>query len=74
MLFSAFSKPAAKSSKKLVVITGTTSGLGKETARSLINQGDYYVVCACRDVEKMKQVAEAEGIDNSLPFFNSLLR
>jgi hypothetical protein len=49
--------------KKVCVITGTTSGLGKETARALLNKGDYYVICACRDVEKMNQVAEEEGFD-----------
>jgi protochlorophyllide reductase len=49
--------------KKVCVITGTTSGLGKETARALLNKGDYYVICACRDVEKMNQVAELEGFD-----------
>lgn len=46
---------SAGKKKKFCVITGTTSGLGKETARSLLNSGDYYVVCACRDVEKMKK-------------------
>lgn len=51
------------SNKKICVITGTTSGLGKETLRALIDQGDYYVVCACRDVEKMKEVAASEGFD-----------
>lgn len=51
------------SSKKICVITGTTSGLGKETMRSLLDDGDYYVVSACRDVEKMNQVAAEEGFD-----------
>lgn len=49
--------------KKICVITGTTSGLGKETARSLLNTGDYYVICACRNVEAMKEVAAREGFD-----------
>ena len=49
--------------KKVCVITGTTSGLGKETARALLNKGDYYVICACRDVGKMEQVAALEGFD-----------
>lgn len=53
-----------KITKKLCVITGTTSGLGKEAAKSLINSGDYFVICANRDVEKMNQVAEAEGFDS----------
>lgn len=51
------------SNKKLCVITGTTSGLGKETLRSLLNNGNYYVICGCRDVEKMKEVAELEGFN-----------
>lgn len=51
------------SNKKLCVITGTTSGLGKETARALLNSNKYYVICACRDTEKMKEVAEKEGFD-----------
>jgi len=59
------SSPSPKITKKLCVITGTTSGLGKEAAKSLINSGDYFVICANRDVEKMNQVAEAEGFDSS---------
>jgi hypothetical protein len=51
--------------KKICVITGTTSGLGKETARALINNGDHYVICACRDVSKMKSVAVTEGFDTN---------
>jgi protochlorophyllide reductase len=57
------SSAAIPASKKICVITGTTSGLGKETARALLNRGDYYVVCACRDVEKMKKIATTEGFD-----------
>jgi len=59
-------KAAIPKNAKICVITGTTSGLGKETARALINTGEYYVICACRDVERMKQVAAAEGFDSSL--------
>lgn len=53
------------SNKKICVITGTSSGLGKETAKELLRGDEYFVVCACRDVEKMKQVAEKEGFDPS---------
>ena len=49
--------------KKIAVITGTTSGLGLETARALLNRGDYYVICANRDVAKMEAIAEQEGFD-----------
>lgn len=51
--------------KKLCVVTGTTSGLGKETARSLIESGEYFVVCACRNVEKMEGVAKEMNFDSS---------
>ena len=51
--------------KRLVVITGTTSGLGLSTLKALLNRGDSFVVCAVRDVEKMKSILAAEGIDNS---------
>lgn len=59
---------AAKSKfgeKKLCVITGTSSGLGKQTARHLIKTGMYHVVCAVRDVDKMLAVAEDEGFDSN---------
>mmetsp|Transcript_13335 Transcript_13335/g.12916 ORF Transcript_13335/g.12916 Transcript_13335/m.12916 type:complete len:398 (+) Transcript_13335:116-1309(+) len=61
--FNSGSSSKIPADKKVCVITGTTSGLGKETTRALLNKGDYYVICACRDVEKMNQVAEAEGFD-----------
>jgi protochlorophyllide reductase len=48
-------------SKKLVVITGTSSGLGRKTARSLLRTGRYHVVGAVRDLDKMEAVAEVEG-------------
>ena len=51
------------SGKKLAVVTGTTSGLGLETVRALLNKGDYHVVCANRDVDKMNEVAAREGLD-----------
>jgi hypothetical protein len=63
--FNSGSSSKIPNDKKVCVITGTTSGLGKETARALLNKGDYYVICACRDVEKMNQVAEAEGFDKN---------
>ena len=62
-MFKSASSSAVSSAKKVCVITGTTSGLGKETARALLNKGDYYVICACRDVQKMNEVAAAEGFD-----------
>lgn len=40
--------------RELVVITGASSGLGLSTAVSLAKTGKYFVVMACRDVEKAK--------------------
>lgn len=40
--------------RELVVITGASSGLGLNCAVSLAKTGKYYVVMACRDVEKGK--------------------
>ena len=44
--------------KKVVVITGTSSGLGKQTAKHLLKTGRWHVIGACRDLDKMAQVAE----------------
>lgn len=41
--------------KKLVVVTGASSGLGLNTAIALAKDGGYHVVMACRDVEKAKR-------------------
>lgn len=41
--------------RKLVVITGASSGLGLQTAKVLAKTGRYFVVMACRDVEKGKR-------------------
>jgi len=51
--------------KRLVVITGTTSGLGLSTLKALIRRGDSFVVCAVRDPQKMKDILQDEGIDTS---------
>lgn len=47
--------------KKLVVITGTSSGLGRKAALALLRTGDYHVVGAVRDICKMEAVAELDG-------------
>jgi len=49
--------------KKLVVITGCSSGLGRETAKNLLASDDYIVVGAVRDVDKMETVAEIDGFN-----------
>jgi len=46
--------------KKLVVITGTSSGLGRKTAAALLRTGQYHVVGAVRDTYKMEAVAEVD--------------
>jgi len=40
--------------RELVVITGASSGLGLNCAATLAKTGKYFVVMACRDVEKGK--------------------
>ncbi len=50
--------------KKLVVITGTSSGLGAKTAKQLLNTGKYHVVGAVRDLDKMDAVVELEDFPN----------
>lgn len=47
--------------KKLVVVTGTSSGLGRQTAQALLRTGKYHVVGAVRDIDKMQAVAEIDG-------------
>eukprot|EP00965_Chrysotila_dentata_P201107 6180390-Pleurochrysis_carterae.AAC.2 len=47
--------------KRMAVVTGASSGLGKSATRSLIESGKWHVVMACRDVQKAKAVAEELG-------------
>mmetsp|Transcript_39606 Transcript_39606/g.85461 ORF Transcript_39606/g.85461 Transcript_39606/m.85461 type:complete len:559 (+) Transcript_39606:92-1768(+) len=49
--------------KKLCVITGCSSGLGRETVKNLVASGDYHVIGAVRDQDKMEAVAEIDGFD-----------
>ena len=51
--------------KRLVVVTGTTSGLGLSTVKAMLNREDSFVVCAVRDVQKMKDIVRDEGLDAS---------
>lgn len=49
--------------KKLAVVTGTSSGLGRKTAQALLQSGKYHVVGAVRDLDKMEAVAELDEFD-----------
>mmetsp|Transcript_16905 Transcript_16905/g.23919 ORF Transcript_16905/g.23919 Transcript_16905/m.23919 type:complete len:576 (+) Transcript_16905:203-1930(+) len=46
--------------KKLAVITGTSSGLGRKTAEALLRTGEYHVIGAVRDLDKMEAIAEID--------------
>lgn len=48
---------------ELVVITGCSSGLGRETVKNLLASDDYHVVGAVRDIDKMEAVAEIDGFN-----------
>ena len=41
--------------RKLVVITGASSGLGLSTTIALAKTGKYHIVMACRDLAKAKR-------------------
>ena len=45
---------------ELVVITGCSSGLGRKTAAALLRTGEYHVIGAVRDLDKMEAVAEID--------------
>ncbi|KAG8464560.1 hypothetical protein KFE25_009928 [Diacronema lutheri] len=49
--------------RKLVVLTGASSGLGLSTLKALQKKKGYFVVCAVRDVAKMQRVVKEEGLD-----------
>jgi protochlorophyllide reductase len=51
--------------KKICVITGTSSGLGKQTAKALLQTGEWHVIGAVRDLDKMSIIAEDENFDKS---------
>ena len=51
--------------KKLCVVTGASSGLGLDAAKVLADNDDYFVICAVRNPEKMKKVAEERGFKSN---------
>lgn len=48
--------------KHTVIITGTSSGVGLQSARAFAQTGEWHVVMACRDIPKTEQAVEAVGI------------
>ena len=48
---------------ELVVITGCSSGLGRETVKNLLATDKYHVIGAVRDIDKMEAVAEIDGFN-----------
>lgn len=46
-----------------MVITGCSSGLGRETVKNLLATDKYHVIGAVRDVDKMEAVAEVDGFN-----------
>jgi len=59
----ASSKKKTFGDKKLVVVTGTSSGLGRKAALALLRSGEYHVIGAVRDLDKMEVVAEIDEFD-----------
>jgi len=49
------------SNKQVVLVTGASSGMGKETAKTLIQEG-YTVYTAARRVEKMQDLKKLGGV------------
>lgn len=52
--------------KKTVVITGASSGLGLATAKALAESGEWHVIMACRDFLKAERAARSAGIPKNL--------
>ena len=48
--------------KRTAIITGASSGLGRQGARSLVESGEWHVVFACRDTQKACEVAAELGL------------
>lgn len=54
--------------RKLVVITGASSGLGLNAAATLAKTGRYFVVMAVRDIEKAKKGAYSQHLSRNCIF------
>ena len=55
--------------RKLVVVTGASSGLGLNAAATLAKTGRYFVVMACRDIKKGKR-GKIHNENDLLIFYN----
>ena len=51
--------------RKLVVITGASSGLGLSTTIALAKTGKYHIVMACRNIEKAKKGESNDSFVNN---------
>jgi protochlorophyllide reductase len=51
----------APSSRPTVIVTGASSGVGLYAAKSLVAR-DWFVVMACRDLDKARRAAREQGI------------
>jgi len=51
--------------RKLVVVTGASSGLGLRAAKALADKKNYFVICAVRDPDKMDKAAKEVGISRN---------
>jgi protochlorophyllide reductase len=51
--------------RRLVVVTGASSGLGLWAAKALADKGNYFVICAVRNPAKMDQAAKEIGINRN---------
>ena len=51
--------------RRIVVITGASSGLGLSATKALTQRGGFFVVAAVRDTKKMAEVAKEAGISKN---------
>ena len=51
--------------RRVVVITGASSGLGLSATKAMLERGNFFVVAAVRDPAKMDAVAKEMGISKN---------
>jgi NAD(P)-dependent dehydrogenase (short-subunit alcohol dehydrogenase family) len=59
--------------KKIVLLTGSTAGIGRAAAIALVNEG-FYVVCAARDAAKAERLVDELGRDRASALIGDLSR